>query len=156
LREREHMPLVLNTRASDPGQRVLVALLRGRGDGHVDGVLLTGDIERAQEAPLVAGQREALRSDVLIVSHHGSKTSSSAPFLDTVRPAVAVYQAGYRNRFGRSAAEVLERYRERGTAIVASRTCGAWLWRGDRPSGGSCQRETGRRCWHHPGLPIDP
>ena len=85
----------------------------------------------------------ALRSDVLVVPHHGSKTSSSAPFLDAVRPTIAVFQAGYRNRFGHPAAEVLERYRERGIAIVASPACGAWQWRADGAAGGTCQREVG-------------
>ena len=119
-------------------------------------MLLTGDIEREQEAALVAGLGDALRSDVLVVPHHGSKTSSSAPFLDAVRPSVAVVQAGYRNRFGHPAAEVLDRYRERGIAIVVGATCGAWQWRSDSKPGGSCQRDARRRYWHHPGVPIDP
>jgi competence protein ComEC len=67
-----------------------------------------------------------------------------------------VFQAGYATASAIAAAEVLERYRERGITIVASPTCGAWLWHGDGPSGGTCQRETGRRSKHHPGLPIDP
>src|SRR5207245_2551312 len=60
--------------------------------------LLTGDIEREQEAWLVATQPEVLRSDVLVVPHHGSKTSSTPAFIDAVQPRVAVFQAGYRNR----------------------------------------------------------
>ena len=116
-------------------------------------VLLTGDIEREPEAALVAAHGDALRSDVLIAPHHGSKTSSSAPFLDAVRPRIAVFQAGYRNRFGHPAAEVLERYRERGVAVVASPACGAWQWRADAAPDGACQREVARRYWHHR---IDP
>jgi competence protein ComEC len=129
-------------------------VLRVAGAGR--SVLLTGDIEREQEASLVADQREALRSDVLIVPHHGSKTSSSAPFLDAVHPAVAVFQAGYRNRFGHPAPEVLDRYRERGVKIVASPACEAWQWRADGPPEGTCQRETGRRYWHHAVAPGGP
>jgi competence protein ComEC len=49
-----------------------------------------------------AGAR--LRADLLLVPHHGSKTSSSAPFLDAVQPRLALVQAGYRNRFGHPAA----------------------------------------------------
>jgi competence protein ComEC len=112
-------------------------------------VLLTGDIERDQEATLVREQHDALRSDVLIAPHHGSKTSSSALFLDAVAPSIAVFQAGYRNRFGHPAAEVLDRYRERGIAIVASPACGAWQWPADGPPGGSCERDVARRYWHH-------
>jgi len=114
--------------------------------GRERSVLLTGDVERDQEALLVAEHGGGLKSDVLIVPHHGSKTSSSAAFLDAVRPAVAVVQAGYRNRFGHPAEEVLARYRERGIAVVASPACGAWRWPADAAA--TCERERARRYWH--------
>ncbi|MEO7116400.1 MAG: DNA internalization-related competence protein ComEC/Rec2 [Caldimonas sp.] len=122
-------------------------VLRVSGGGR--SVLLTGDIEREQEAALVESLGEAVRSDALVVPHHGSKTSSSAPFLDAVRPSIAVFQAGYRNRFGHPAAEVLERYRARGIRIVASPACGAWQWRADGPPEGTCERVAMRRYWQH-------
>ena len=111
-------------------------------------VLLTGDIEREQEAVLVAALPQALRSDVLVVPHHGSKTSSTAAFLDAVRPRVAIFQAGYRNRFGHPAGEVVARYAERGIDVRASPDCGAWIWRSDAADGAVCHRETARRYWH--------
>ncbi|MDQ6685117.1 MAG: DNA internalization-related competence protein ComEC/Rec2 [Pseudomonadota bacterium] len=124
--------------------------------------ILAGDIEREQEAALVAAHGEALRSDVLLAPHHGSRTSSSALFLDAVRPRIGVFQSGYRNRFGHPAADVVGRYRERGTALVASPSCGAWQWRSEAlaeadasgastASSGRCEREERRRYWHHPG-----
>jgi competence protein ComEC len=116
--------------------------------GRERSVLLTGDVERDQEAQLVAAYGTALRSDVLIVPHHGSKTSSSAPFLDAVRPSVAVVQAGYRNRFGHPADEVLARYRERGIEVFGSPACGAWHWPADGDA--ACERERHRRYWHWP------
>jgi len=122
-------------------------VLRIAGGGR--SVLLTGDIERDQEAALVVAYGAALQSDVLVAPHHGSKTSSSAPFLDAVRPSIAVFQAGYRNRFGHPAEEVLGRYRERGIAIVASPACGAWQWRADAAAEGACERAASRRYWHH-------
>ena len=113
-------------------------------------LLLTGDIERDQEAALVgAVGSAALRSDVLIAPHHGSKTSSSEAFLDAVQPRVAVFQAGYRNRFGHPAPEVMARYRERGIRAEVTPGCGAWLWAGDTNNDGLCQREEARRYWHH-------
>ena len=76
-----------------------------RVQGRDASVLLTGDIERQQEAALVAADAAALRSDMLIVPHHGSRSSSSAALLDAVQPSIAVIQAGYRNRFAHPAPE---------------------------------------------------
>jgi len=70
-------------------------------------ILLTGDIERAAESALAGTIPKA---DVLVVPHHGSRTSSSAEFIAAVAPRWAVVPAGYRNRFGHPAREVLERY----------------------------------------------
>jgi competence protein ComEC len=113
--------------------------------------LLAGDIEREQEAALVATFGDGLRSEVLIVPHHGSKTSSSAPFLDAVRPRLGIIQAGYRNRFGHPAPEVLARYAERGIVTFESPSCGAWSWPARSGTGGNCLRDDMRRYWHHPG-----
>ncbi len=125
----------------------LSCVLRISGAGR--SALLTGDIEREQEAALVAAHGASLRSDVLIAPHHGSRTSSTAAFLDAVAPSVAVFQAGYRNRFGHPAVDVVDRYHRRGIAVVASPQCGAWLWQSDEKGPGRCQRDVGRRYWHH-------
>ncbi|MGZ5203376.1 MAG: ComEC/Rec2 family competence protein, partial [Caldimonas sp.] len=131
-------------RSLKPNAMSCVIRVAGRGRS----ALLTGDIEREQEAWLVAEHGAGLASDVLIVPHHGSRTSSSAAFLDAVAPKVAVFQDGYRNRFGHPVADVLERYRERGVAMVASPGCGAWQWLAGGAPGGSCYREAARRYWH--------
>ena len=91
--------------------------------------LLAGDIEREQEAALVATQAGALRADVLLAPHHGSKTSSSAPFLDAVGPHLVIVQAGYRNRFGHPASEVQKRYEARCAVLADTARCGAVRWR---------------------------
>jgi competence protein ComEC len=142
-----------NARASKPNALSCVLRVRGAAAS----ALLTGDIEQAQEAALVAS---ALASDLLVVPHHGSRTSSSDAFLDAVRPALAVAQAGYRNRFGHPAPDVVARYRERGIVMLASPACGALTWPGgadDAPAQGMCQRDAVRRYWHHraaaPGEP---
>ena len=70
-----------------------------------------------------------------------------------MQPRVAVFQAGYRNRFGHPAPEVLARYGERGIAPFASPACGAWQWRSDLPLPGACERERRRRYWHHRSAP---
>jgi competence protein ComEC len=115
-------------------------------------VLLTGDIEAEQEQRLAGSDAAALRSDVLVVPHHGSKTSSSAAFLAAAAPSVAVLQAGYRNRFGHPAPDVVDRYAERGIPLWRSDRCGAWRWpAGDRADAGTCERHASRRYWHHRG-----
>lgn len=110
--------------------------------------LLTGDIERVQEAALAA-RAPGLRADLLLVPHHGSKTSSSPALLDAVRPRFAVVQAGYRNRFGHPADEVVARYAQRGIALVDSVHCGAARWSSTRPETVGCERQDAQRYWHH-------
>lgn len=113
--------------------------------------LLTGDIEQPQEARLVASGID-LQSDVLLVPHHGSNTSSSAEFLDAVSPSVAIVQSGYRNRFGHPTALVSARYAERQIAVVDSPHCGAYAWRSwkaDANRSGACWRISSQRYWHH-------
>ena len=111
-------------------------------------VLLAGDIEAAQERALAAA-RANLRSDVLLVPHHGSRTSSSAPFLDAVRPRLALIQAGYRNRFGHPAPDVLARLHARGVRVADSPRCGAMHWSSARPDSVRCEREVAARYWRH-------
>ncbi|MDE1929646.1 MAG: MBL fold metallo-hydrolase, partial [Burkholderiales bacterium] len=110
--------------------------------------LLTGDIEAPQEAALLERAGAALRADLLLVPHHGSKTSSTASFIAAVRPRWAVIQAAYRSRYGHPAPPVLARYARAGIEIVRSDRCGAWTWPAD---GGApwCERDGARRYWHH-------
>ncbi|MEY4268008.1 MAG: hypothetical protein RIS90_2543 [Pseudomonadota bacterium] len=141
---------VLHPRASDyeaaPRPNTLSCTLRISAGGQA--ALLAGDIEQAQEARLVASGAP-LSATLLLVPHHGSKTSSSAPFLDAVQPRIALVQAGYRNRFGHPAAPVLVRYAERGIRVVDSPHCGAMRWRSDQPVQVDCQRQTAPRYWQH-------
>jgi competence protein ComEC len=110
--------------------------------------LLAGDLERPQELRLV-GQHADLRADILLVPHHGSKTSSSDEFLDAVQPSVALVQAGYRNRFGHPAPPVMERYFQHGIAVVDSPHCGAARWRSADGIAVTCQRELAPHYWNH-------
>jgi competence protein ComEC len=73
-------------------------------------VLFTGDIEQAAETALLAAHATpVLRSDILKVAHHGSRTSSSEPLLRALAPWLAVVSAGRGNRFGHPHAEVMQR-----------------------------------------------
>lgn len=75
-------------------------------------VLLTGDIEAAAESWLVDTYGKGLKSDVLVAPHHGSKTSSTAGFLQAVKPGYILIPAGYKNQFGHPHKDVLARYRQ--------------------------------------------
>ena len=121
---------------------------QGSSQGTPQGTaLLTGDIEAPQELALVqAGLRPV---DVLLVPHHGSKTSSSWEFLETLRPRWALLQAGYRNRYGHPAPSVKARYQALGIDVVESIRCGAATWRSDAPDQVKCERAVRQRYWHH-------
>jgi competence protein ComEC len=90
-------------------------------------VILPGDIEAVQEDELVTSMGAKLKSLVLLAPHHGSSTSSTGAFLDAVNPALALFQVGYRNRFGHPKPEILARYDERGIAGLRSDSSGAVL-----------------------------
>ncbi len=85
-------------------------------------MLLTSDIEARDEAVLIERDAAALAAEVLLVPHHGSRTSSTAEFIAVVGARDALIPVGYRNRFGHPRADVVERH-------AAS---GARLWRTDR------------------------
>lgn len=87
--------------------------------------LLVADIEAPVERTLLAREPAALRAQILLVPHHGSKTSSTEPFLDSIEPSIAVFQVGYRNRFHHPYAGVYERYRARGIELSRSDEDGA-------------------------------
>ncbi len=119
--------------------------------------LLTGDVEAPGEQHLVARARAdpadaaaTLRSDVLVVPHHGSRTSSTNAFLAAVQPRVAVIQVGYRSRYGHPAPEVVDRYQAHGIPVVRTDPCGAWLGADGRAR---CTRTLRRRYWSWLGAP---
>ena len=113
--------------------------------------LLAGDLEAAQELRLVADplMLPKLKADVLLMPHHGSKTSSTGVFLDAVQPRVAIAQAGYKNRFSHPVDSVLARYTERGIAVLQSPACGAAIFNSQHPSELTCNRQSAQRYWHH-------
>ncbi|MFA6179164.1 MAG: DNA internalization-related competence protein ComEC/Rec2 [Candidatus Methylopumilus sp.] len=90
-------------------------------------LLLTGDIEKQAEAQLLDTVPDQLLADVVVVPHHGSKTSSTPDFVAAVKPAVAIFTMGYRNRFGHPKPAVVSRYMEIGSKPYRSDTDGAVL-----------------------------
>ena len=102
--------------------------------GEVD-ILFTGDIETNAETRLIES-RQDLRSEVLKVPHHGSRSSSSARFLDKVQPIYAIFSLGKNNRYQLPHLEVLTRYQERDCVQLRTDQHGAIILKTD-----------GKRCW---------
>jgi competence protein ComEC len=114
-------------------------------------VLLTADIEQRSEAQLLARASGALVSEVLLVPHHGSVTSSSHAFLSQVRPRIAVVAVGYRNRFGHPAQPVLARYAELRASVHRTDRDGALLMRIETGVAVHAWRALRRRYWQERG-----
>ncbi|MDY6903585.1 MAG: DNA internalization-related competence protein ComEC/Rec2 [Thermodesulfobacteriota bacterium] len=87
--------------------------------------LFPGDIMAAAEAELSTMAGNQLQSTVLMAPHHGSKTSSTAVFLNRVRPSIVVVPAGWDNRYGYPHAPVLDRYRKMNADVYITGRHGA-------------------------------
>ena len=85
-------------------------------------ILFTGDIEKEGEKRL---SERLIQADILKIPHHASRTSSSIPFMDTVRPSFAVASLGEKNMFGFPHPDILERYERRGTRVFRTDRDGA-------------------------------
>ncbi len=92
-------------------------------------LLLTGDIEKEAENFLLVENIETqkLKSDVLIVPHHGSKTSSQVAFIEAVAPQISIFTVGYLNRFGHPKQDVVSRYQLQNKHLFRSDHDGAVL-----------------------------
>ena len=85
--------------------------------------LFTGDAEQAGEAEMLAAERP-LNALVFKAGHHGSNSSSSLPFLQTVQPQIIIISAGVDNRFGHPAPEMLARAETVGAVVLRTDTLG--------------------------------
>ncbi len=113
-------------------------------------VLLTGDIERPIEGEMLRnGAASAV--DAVVVPHHGSRTSSTLPFVRALSPTIAIVSAGYENRWGFPKQDVVERWQAAGAVVHTTATSGTI---GIRMCSGSGieqirrYREEEHRIWH--------
>ena len=83
-------------------------------------LLLTADIEKKVEKFLLTTQVDKLKSEVLLIPHHGSKTSSSINFIATVNPSLALNSSGYRNRYKHPAKKIMQRYQAMQIPVIDS------------------------------------
>ena len=88
-------------------------------------LLLPADTEAQSEREMLARDAPALRAEILIAPHHGSRTSSTADFVAAVQPSVVVFTVGYRNRFHHPRPAVVQRYREINAQLLQSDVDGA-------------------------------
>jgi competence protein ComEC len=108
-------------------------------------MILPGDIGIREEADLLARMPERLKADILLAPHHGSKSSSSQPFLEAVAPSLAIFQAGYRNRYGHPHSAVYKRYGMLGATRVRTDEAGAVIVRfGDGVKASEWRKEHAR------------
>lgn len=89
-------------------------------------VLLTGDISKKIEQQLIQAYqpKNTLKSDVLVVPHHGSKTSSSIEFINAISPQYAIFSAGYLNRWRMPVSHVVKRYQDKGVTTFKTANTG--------------------------------
>jgi competence protein ComEC len=88
-------------------------------------VLIAADIEKDSEKRLLKLYPEKLPAILLVVPHHGSKTSSTVAFVQKVHPRYAIFTVGYRNKFHHPRPDVVARYRDIGSELFRSDEDGA-------------------------------
>lgn len=81
--------------------------------------LLTGDIENETESKLVQ-ENEITQTDVIKVAHHGSRTSSTAGFVNAARAKIAIISVGRKSPFGHPHDEVVERWQNAGALVLTT------------------------------------
>ena len=86
-------------------------------------ILMTGDIEKPAERALIASGAD-LRADVVKVPHHGSKSSSTEPFVAATQAQTAIISVGQHSMFGHPHREVVERWRASGAQVLTTGQCG--------------------------------
>jgi len=121
----------------------------GGGDGRL---LLTGDLESGGETALVA-EAVDLRAAVLQVPHHGSLTSTTAPFLAAASPRLGLIAVGFGNRFGLPHPEVVSRLGGAGVRLLDTASCGAitLTLTAEGPGEPECYRRAHPRPWRAGG-----
>lgn len=88
-------------------------------------ILIPGDIGAKVETQLVRDNKEGLKADLVVIPHHGSKSSSSSGFTQAVSPLYAVVSAGYRNRYGFPHPDVVQRWNSVGAEVMNTAKLGA-------------------------------
>ena len=116
-------------------------------------LLLTGDIERAVERRLLKTHRQLLAAEVVLVPHHGSKSSSTTEFIKAVDASFAINTSAYLNRYGFPKKEVKRRWQKNGAKFLNTATSGALELRLGQQAGDisfDTFRQRYAKYWHWP------
>jgi len=110
-------------------------------------ILLTGDISSDVEHRLLGDLGDL---NVLVAPHHGSRTSSGWPLLRRTTPDLAIFSAGYKNRYGHPPIDIIERYKAVGSTMLNTAESGAITlsWYGDGTLDVRTHRQHAHRFWH--------
>lgn len=111
-----------NARLHDNEQSCVLRIRTGEQQ-----VLLGGDMEKQTEQRMLEQHPDKLKTTLLVVPHHGSKTSSGEAFVNATRPEYAIFTVGYRNRFGHPRPEIWQRYADIGAKLLRTDETGAIL-----------------------------
>ncbi len=114
-------------------------------------ILITGDIEAKAERVLLKAGQERLKTDLLLVPHHGSLSSSTSAFVAATAPDYALVSSGYRNHYGFPKNEVVDRWRGQGARVLNTTWSGTIQFRlipGRGISGPTLYRCQHRRYWN--------
>ncbi|HEX5392598.1 MAG TPA: DNA internalization-related competence protein ComEC/Rec2 [Rhodocyclaceae bacterium] len=110
--------------------------------------LIPSDIEAVSETELLNRHGKDQHADVLLVPHHGSRTSSTEDFIASVNARYDVFPVGYRNRFGHPKADVVARYEGGSSTLLRTDFDGAVSFDFTRAGiGVQKEREARRRYW---------
>lgn len=109
------------TYANEPSRNNDSIVLRLEFANH--SILLTGDIEKSSERALVAAGK-GLKADVVKVPHHGSRSSSTLPFITATAAKCAIVSVGQNSMFGHPHTDVIERWQSNGAQVFTTGKCG--------------------------------
>ncbi|WP_194945033.1 DNA internalization-related competence protein ComEC/Rec2 [Shewanella sp. TC10] len=107
--------LAVNSKAENDNNRSCIAYISD--DKHQ--LLLAGDIEKQSEQYFIENN-SLTKADILLAPHHGSRTSSTAAFIDEVSPKQVIFTAGFANQYGFPKDDVVNRYKIRGIETLVS------------------------------------
>jgi competence protein ComEC len=116
-------------------------------------VLLTADIEAKSEHSIIANMPEKLPATVMLVPHHGSRTSSTLEFIRAINPQIAIIPVGYLNQYGHPKPDIVERYKRENILLLDTVKQGAISFILNKKSNDSsvdihAYRQENQRYWH--------